>query len=68
MEIGPSVLEKKIFEGFFTIYGCGGLLGHVTKILQKKKKKKKSMQLSKEAPHKISTEISTEIFDRNITG
>ena len=32
-EIGPSVLEKKIFEGFFTIYGCGGHLGHVTSIM-----------------------------------
>ena len=28
-EIGPPVLEKKIFEGFFTIYGHGGHLGHV---------------------------------------
>ena len=33
MEIGPLVLEK-IFEGFFfTIYGHGGHLGHVTRIL-----------------------------------
>ena len=30
MEIGPPVLEKKIFEGFFTIYGRGGHIGHVT--------------------------------------
>ena len=30
MEIGPMVQEKKIFEGFFTIYGRGGHLGHVT--------------------------------------
>ena len=30
VEIGPVVLEKKIFEGFFTIYGHGGHLGHVT--------------------------------------
>ena len=22
--------KKKIFEGFFTIYGCGGHLGHAT--------------------------------------
>ena len=31
-EIGPPVLEKKIFEGFFTIYGRGGHLGHVTQM------------------------------------
>ena len=29
---GPPVLEK-IFEGFFTIYGHGGHLGHVTSIM-----------------------------------
>ena len=33
VEIGPSVLEKKIFIGFF-IYGRGGHLGHVTQIPQ----------------------------------
>ena len=33
MEIGPPVLEKKIFEGFFYIYGHGGHLGHVTSIM-----------------------------------
>ena len=33
MEIGPSVLEKKIFERFFNIYGRGGNLGHVTSIM-----------------------------------
>ena len=33
IEIGPPVLEKKIFEGFFTIYGHGGHLGHVTWII-----------------------------------
>ena len=33
MEIGPLVLEKNIFEGFFTIYGHGGHLVHVTSIL-----------------------------------
>ena len=33
VEIGPPVLEK-IFEGFFTIYGPGGHLGHVTMILR----------------------------------
>ena len=33
MEIGTPVPEKKIFEGFFTIYGCGGHLGHVTSIM-----------------------------------
>ena len=30
VEIGPLVHEKKIFEGFFTINGHGGHLGHVT--------------------------------------
>ena len=30
MEIGPPVPEKKIFERFFSIYGRGGHLGHVT--------------------------------------
>ena len=30
VEIGPPVPEKKIFIMFFTIYGCGGHLGHVT--------------------------------------
>ena len=33
MEIGPPVPEKKIFEGFYRIYGCGGHLGHVTSIM-----------------------------------
>ena len=33
MEIGPRVPEKKIFEVFFTIYGRGGILGHVTSIM-----------------------------------
>ena len=33
VEIGPLVLEK-IFECFFTIYGRGGHLGHVIKILR----------------------------------
>ena len=28
--IGPLVLEKKTFGGFFTIYGHDGQLGHVT--------------------------------------
>ena len=32
VKIGPPVLEKKIFEGF-TIYGRGGHLGHVTRIM-----------------------------------
>ena len=32
-EIDPPVLEKKIFEGFFTIYGHCGHLGHVTWII-----------------------------------
>ena len=32
MEIGLSVSEKKILEGF-TIYGRGGHLGHVTSIM-----------------------------------
>ena len=29
----PPVPEKKIFEGFSTIYGRGGHLGHVTSIM-----------------------------------
>ena len=33
VEIGPPVPEKKIFERFFTIYGHGGHLGHVTRIM-----------------------------------
>ena len=35
MKISQPVLEKKIFEGFFTIYGHGGHLGHVTRIFLK---------------------------------
>ena len=34
IEIGQPVPEKKISEGFFTIYGRGGHLGHVTKMQQ----------------------------------
>ena len=30
VEISPLVPEKKIFEGFFTIYWYGGNLGHLT--------------------------------------
>ena len=41
VEIGPPVLEKKIFEGFLTIYGR---LGHVTHMRRTK---------FREAPHKI---------------
>ena len=34
VEIGPLVPEKKIFKGFFTIYGRGGHdAGHVTSIM-----------------------------------
>ena len=33
VEMGPLVLEKKIFEGVFTIYVHGGHLGHVTSIM-----------------------------------
>ena len=33
VKIGLPVLEKKIFERFFTIYGHGGHLGHVTRIM-----------------------------------
>ena len=33
VEIGQPVPEKKIFKGFFTIYGPGGHLGHVTSIM-----------------------------------
>ena len=29
----PAVPEKKIFKGFFAIYGHGGHLGHVTSIM-----------------------------------
>ena len=32
-EIGPPVPVKKIFEGFCTIYGHGGHLGHVNLII-----------------------------------
>ena len=32
VKIGPPVLEKKVFERVFTIYGRGGHLGHVTKM------------------------------------
>ena len=33
VEISLPVPEKKIFEGFFTIYGHGGHLGHVTNMM-----------------------------------
>ena len=33
VEIDLPVPEKKIFEGFFTIYGHGGHLGHVTSMM-----------------------------------
>ena len=33
VEIGPPVPGKKIFDFFFTIYGRGGHLGHVTSIM-----------------------------------
>ena len=33
VEIGLPVPEKKIFKGFFTIYGYGGHLGHVNGIM-----------------------------------
>ena len=33
VEIGLPVPEKKIFEGFLTIFGHGGHLGHVTSIM-----------------------------------
>ena len=33
VETGPPVPEKKIFEGFFTIYGHGSHLGNVTWII-----------------------------------
>ena len=33
VKIGPPVQEKTIFEGFFfTLYGRGGHLGHVTQM------------------------------------
>ena len=33
VEIGLPVPAKKIFKGFFIIYGHGGHLGHVTSIM-----------------------------------
>ena len=33
VEIGLQVAGKKIFKDFFTIYGHGGYLGHVTSIV-----------------------------------
>ena len=33
VEVGLPVTEEKIFEGFFTTYGRGGHLGHVTSIM-----------------------------------
>ena len=33
MKIGTPVPNKRIFERFFTIYGRGGHLGHVTSIM-----------------------------------
>ena len=33
VEIGLPVPEKKLFEGFFTIYGHGGHLGYVTSLM-----------------------------------
>ena len=33
MEISPQVPEKKVFEGFFTIYARGGHLGYVTSMI-----------------------------------
>ena len=33
VEIGLLVLEKKVFEGFYHILGCGENLGHVTSIM-----------------------------------
>ena len=35
VEMGPVVPEKKNFKGFFTIYGHGGHLDHVTWIIYK---------------------------------
>ena len=34
VEVGPMVPEKKIFDVFFSIYGHGGHLGHVTQMWQ----------------------------------
>ena len=44
VEIGPLVLEKKIFEGFLPYMGLAAILGHVNNI---------SFPLPMEAPHKI---------------
>ena len=32
VEIGPLVGRRRFFEGFFTIYGHGGHLSHVTQM------------------------------------
>ena len=49
VDLGPLVPEKKIFEGFFTIYiyGRGGHLGHVTQM------SRAFVPPIQEAPHKI---------------
>ena len=33
MDIGQLVLENNTLKGLFTIYECGGHLGHVTNII-----------------------------------
>ena len=42
MAIGPSVLEKKIFEGLLPYMGVAAILVMVRRYRKKKKKKKKN--------------------------
>ena len=50
VEIGPPVLEKKIFEGFLPFMGVAAIL-----VMGPDFAIKLEMPLPKEAPHKIST-------------
>ena len=45
----PAGSGEEDFEGFFTIYGCGGHIGHVTRI-----SRSNFCSPFIEAPHKIS--------------
>ena len=58
VEIGPPVLEKKMFEWFFTIYGRGGHLGHVTQ-MPRDAANKISFPLLKEAPQKFGFDLQS---------
>ena len=33
VDIGPLVLQNNTLKGLFTIYACGGHIGHVTNII-----------------------------------